>query len=101
MSDCTDFGTFHEMSGSRRKPPIEKTRLFIAERIFCWRRARVRSSSRRLHRFSRVRVPGSPRGGGGAGPLPPVVVGGPAPQARCVAPFFEAAVDARDAAPAG
>src|SRR5215218_4706780 len=92
MSDTTDFGTFQEMTGRRTKPPIENSWSFMAARIFCWRRARVRSSSRLLHSFLRVRARASAW-------RPSMCV---VPRLRrSVAAVLEAAVDARHDAAAG
>ena len=78
--------------GRRTKPPGESTRLFIAARIFCWRRARVRSFSRGLQSFLRVRASAS-----ACLPLMCVV---PGLQPQRVAAVAEAAVDPRDDAAA-
>ena len=51
------------LPGDPRQPderrPGDRSRPFIAPRIFCWRRARVRSFSRGLHAFLRVRASAS------------------------------------------
>jgi len=44
MSDCTARGAAQLTQGSRMKVSNEITLSLIAPRIFCWRRARVRSS---------------------------------------------------------
>ena len=50
MSERSALGTFQEISGSRANAIGDSSRRFIAPTIFCWRRARVRSSSFLLQR---------------------------------------------------
>ena len=59
MSERIAFGAAQETHGSRTNVSSEVTLSLIAPRIFCWRRARVRSFSRGLHSFLRVRASAS------------------------------------------
>ncbi len=59
MSLRSALGAFHAISGSRGNAKGEISRDFIADRIFCWRRARVRSDSLGLHSLWRVRASAS------------------------------------------
>ena len=52
-------GARQAIIGQRMKPDGESTRERIAPTIFCWRRSRVRSSSRGLQRLCRVRASAS------------------------------------------
>jgi hypothetical protein len=59
MSDWTARGAAQLTHGSRTKVSREMTLSLIAARIFCWRLARVRSSSRLAQSFLRVRASAS------------------------------------------
>src|SRR4051794_41979408 len=63
MSLRSALGAFQAMNGSRGKAKGDSSRDFIADRIFCWRRARVRSDSALLQSLWRG-------GGGGGGRVP-------------------------------
>src|SRR5262249_12788230 len=54
MSERTAFGAVYDTHGSRMKVSNELTLFLIAPRIFCWRRARVRSFSLGLQSLWRV-----------------------------------------------
>ena len=92
MSERSALGTFQEISGSRANAIGDSSRRFIAPTIFCWRRARVRSSSFELQSFLRVRA--------SASACLPSMCDLPARQAQRVAAVLEAAVDPRDDAAA-
>ena len=59
MSLRSALGVFQAINGSRGNANGEISRDFIADRIFCWRRARVRSDSFGLHSLWRVRASAS------------------------------------------
>src|SRR3954453_812400 len=59
MSDWIALGTFQATHGMRTNVVGENRPCFIDERIFCWRRALVRSFSRGLQRLCRVRASAS------------------------------------------
>ena len=66
MSERTAFGACQETNGSRTNVAGLSSRDLMAARIFCWRRARERSSSPGLQSFLRVRAMRAPacrRGG--------------------------------------
>src|SRR4051812_49872715 len=75
MSERTALGAAQDTHGSRMKVSNELTLPLIAPRIFCWRRARVRSFSFGLHSLW--------RGGARAGRRLPLV--------SCVPPLPRAA----------
>ena len=92
MSLRSALGVFQAINGSRGNANGEISRDFIADRIFCWRRARVRSDSRLVA----VVVAGAGKGKG----LLAVDVGLALLQAQRVATVLEAAVDLGDDAAA-
>ena len=55
MSVRTVRGTSHAIHGSRTKPAGESARHFMPLRIFCWRRARLKSFSFLLQRCADAR----------------------------------------------
>ena len=59
MSLRIAFGAAHATHGRRTKVSNELTLSLIEPRIFCWRRARVRSDSLGLHSLWRVRASAS------------------------------------------
>ena len=59
MSERIAFGAAHATHGSRTNVSNDVTLSLIEPMIFCWRRARVRSFSRGLHSFLRVRASAS------------------------------------------
>ena len=92
MSERSALGTFQEISGSRTNAIGDSSRRFIAPTIFCWRRARVRSSS--------LLVAGVLAGARQRQRLLAVDVRLAGRQAQRVAAVLEAAVDLRDDAAA-
>ena len=59
MSERIAFGAVHATHGRRTNVSSEVTLSLIADRIFCWRRAREKSLSFALHSFLRVRASAS------------------------------------------
>ena len=59
MSERSDFGAAHAISGNRMNANGDSSRDFIELMTFCWRCARVRSSSCLLQSLWRVRASAS------------------------------------------
>src|SRR4051794_41283650 len=92
MSDRIAFGAAHDTHGSRANVSSEETLSLTEPRIFCWRRARVRSDSLGLHSLWRG-------GGGGGGGVSVVFFFSPLPRPGEAPPLSPPLVLAGTAAP--